>query len=177
MWLIRWIDFLIRMILDLITNLLPSNDDFWHIFDECHLGIFVLIKNNDWQSIYNPTDNIININTTCDKIWQYHISFYLNHTLDNKWLYFNIAKMLGDVVPCDVTCCYYDNKIIKSPIHDNPFYDFAYIDGHWYLIDDNNADYANDKANDGNIIIVKSIDRQMNDFLNDDRPYPLTYQP
>ena len=33
----------------------------------------------------------------------------------------------AQITPYDVICGYYDNEMIKSPMSDNPFYEFAYI--------------------------------------------------
>lgn len=60
-------------------------------------------------------------------------------------------------------CCYFDNHIINSNTK-NPYLDFAYIDKHWYLIDDINAAYANNRHH-GDITIIRCIDQEMNYFL------------
>lgn len=74
-----------------------------------------------------------------------------------------MAKNIANTALCDVVCCYFDNKIIND-ISYHPYLDFAYINKHWYLIDDINATYAND-GHHGNIIIVRYIDKEMHHFL------------
>lgn len=157
------------MLIDLILSKLPSENQFKQVFNELGFDNFYFIQDNDWGVLSDKnTDNsiIINITNTKDKKWRYFISIYINKKIENqKLVYFTTAKQLAQIADCNVICCYYDNEIINNPISNNPFYDFAYIDNHWYLIDDSNADYANDKLKGGEIKIIKSIDKEMAYFL------------
>lgn len=103
---------------------------------------------------------------TIDEKWRCYLDIFIHTIIENeKQFYFQIAKQIAIITPCDVICCYYDNEIIGNPTSNNPFYDFAYINQHWYWIDDSNADYTNDELNGGDIQIIQSIDKEMEYFL------------
>lgn len=157
------------MLIDLILSKLPTKNQFKQVFNELGFDNFYFIQDNDWDVLSDKnTDNrmIINITNTKYKKWHYFISIYINKKMENeKLVYFTTAKQLAQIADCDVICCHYDNEIINSPISNNPFCDFALINNHWYLIDDSNADYANDKLKGGEIKIIQSIDGQMEYFL------------
>lgn len=157
------------MLIDLILSKLPTKNQFKQVFNKFSLDNFYFIQDNDWDVLSDKnTDNsmIINITNTKYKKWRYFISIYINKKIENqKLVYFSTAKQLAQIADCDVICCYYDNEIINSSMNNNPFYDFAYINEHWYLIDDINADYANARLEGGEIKIIRCIDKEMEYFL------------
>ncbi|WFF39125.1 hypothetical protein LU290_02535 [Moraxella nasibovis] len=155
------------MNIDLILSKIPSQNQLSQIFKNFGFKTCVFLQENDWESLENDSSEIIvNFSKILDKKWLCHLDIFIDKHIENeKLFYFQISKQIALIIPCDVICCYYDNEIINSPISNNPFYDFAYIDNHWYLIDDANADYANDELKGGDIKIIKSIDKEMEYFL------------
>lgn len=162
------------MYVNLILSKLPNEKQFKQTFkglgfDDC----FIIKDENDWLNV-PKNDNIACIYNTSPyrhKKWQYYIDIGISDKVVNneKWLYFSIAKKIGELTPCDILCNYYDNDIINGNIHNDPYYDFAFIDNGWYLIDDVDLFYDNDLQEEdeskGDIIIVKSIDKEMAYFL------------
>lgn len=155
------------MLLNLILSKSPTQTQLQHIFNE--FGFHCLFLQDDYSHFSHKkyTAHILNIQTTHDKYWQYELEMMINQEdIDEKWLYYSIAEKIAKITLCDVICCYYDSEIIHSDIIQNPYYDFAIIHQHWYLIDDVDADYANHHSTHGNIKIIKSIHKQMQYFLN-----------
>lgn len=155
------------MNIDLILSKAPSQNQLSQIFKNFGFKTCVFLQENDWESLENDSSEIIvNFSKILDKKWLCHLDIFIDKHIENeKLVYFTTAKQIAQIADCDVICCYYDNEIINSPISNNPFYDFAYIDNHWYLIDDANADYANDELKGKDIKIIKSIDKNMEYFL------------
>lgn len=162
------------MLINLTLSALPSKPQFQQIFKE--LGFddcFIIKDDDDWLNAPN-NDNIAfvyNISPYRHKKWQYYIDISISDKVvnDEKWLYFTIAKKIGELTPCDILCHYYDNDIINDNIHNDPYYDFAFIDNGWYLIDDVDLFYDDNleevEKNKRDIIIVKSIEKEMKYFL------------
>lgn len=159
------------MHINLIIGRLPSKAQLDQVFLWFGIGKCVIIENHDWQNVPQNTNAIIDISKTSDKNWQYAVDVYLPHAIktryDEKWFYFSFAKEIAKITPCNVVCCYYDHQISGLPdeCQNDPYFDFAYIDGHWYCIDDVNADYANNTTTGGQMVMVKSIHEPMEHFL------------
>lgn len=154
------------MNLDLISSKIPTKQSLDRVFKNFGYDNYVMMTDHDWQNnasadVYIQTEPLI------DKKWQCHLSIFCKDFFDDKisekLLYFLMAKNIADINSCDVICCYFDNHIINSNTK-NPYLDFAYIDKHWYLIDDINTAYANNRHH-GDITIIRCIDQEMNYFL------------
>lgn len=167
------------MYIDLILSKTPSQKELGQIFKEFGFKTCTFLQNSHWEILENDdSEIIINFLSTIDKKWLCHLEIFVFKNIENeKLLYFTVAKQIAKITLCDVICCYYDGEVINSSIKDNPFYDFAYIDNHWYVIDDSNADYANDELKGGDIIIVNSIDRFMRCFLSEHKNHPSNEMP
>lgn len=155
------------MNIDLILSKIPNQKQLNHIFKEFGFKACVFLQENNWEILENDdSEIIINFLDTIDQKWLCHLEIFIFKKIENeKLFYFIIAKQISQIINCDVICCYFDNEIINSLISNNPFYDFSYINHHWYLIDDSNADYANNELKGGEIKIIKSIDEEMEYFL------------
>ncbi|MDO4441980.1 MAG: hypothetical protein Q4B81_07335 [Moraxella sp.] len=155
------------MNIDLILSKIPSQNQLSQIFKNFGFKTCVFLQENDWESLENDSSEIIvNFSKILDKKWRCYLDIFINKRIENeKLFYFTTAKQLAQIADCNVICCYYDNEIINNPPDNNHFYDFAYTNNHWYLIDDSNADYANDELKGGEIKIIKSIDKEMEYFL------------
>lgn len=161
------------MYVNLLLSKLPNEKQFKQIFNELGFDDCFIIKDeNNWLNTPNNHNIafIYNISSYQHQKWQYYIDIGISDKVVNneKWLYFSIAKKIGELTPCDILCHYYDNDIINGNIHNDPYFDFAFIDNGWYLIDDVEMfDDDLDETNEikGDIIIFKSIDREMEYFL------------
>lgn len=155
------------MYINLILSQTPTQHQLRQIFHQFGFRTCAFLQEYDWENLENDDNEIIvNFSKTIDKKWQCYLDIFIHTIIENeKLFYFKIAQQIAIMTLCDVICCYYDYEIINSPIQNNPFYDFAYINQHWYWIDDIDADYANARLEGGEIKIIKSIDKEMEYFL------------
>lgn len=155
------------MHINFIISKLPTKEQLDQIFLSFGIDKYTLLENHDWEIIPENTEVIMNISQTNDKKWQYDLQLIMKQDGDEQWFYYSLIKAFADITPCDVICCCYNHEISGLPdeCQNDPYYDFAYIDGHWYCIDDVNANYANDDVEKGDIIIINSIHETMERFL------------
>lgn len=155
------------MQIPLILSKMPIENQLSQVFKDFGFEACVFVRENDWSSVKNNSSEVvIDFFKVIDKKWQHNLLISIHKKVENpKIFYLKLAKHIAQMTDCDVICCCYDNNITNDPIEMNPFYDFAYINQHWYWIDDIDADYANDRLEGGEIKIIKSIDKEMEYFL------------
>lgn len=155
------------MHINLILSKKPNQNQLSQIFKDFGFETCAFLQENNWEILENNNSQIIiNFSKTKDKKWLCNLEIFVNKIIESeKLFYFKITKQIAQITDCDVICCYYDNEIIGSSIKNNPFYDFAYINEHWYLIDGINTDYANARLEGEEIKIIRCIDKEMEYFL------------
>lgn len=160
------------MYINLLLSKLPTQSQFQQIFKELGFDGCHFIQNDDWENAPNNDNTVFihRISPYHHQKWQYYLEIIISDRVvgNEKWLYFSIVKKIGELTSCDILCHYYDNDIINGNIHNDPYYDFAFIDNGWYLINDIEMfDDDLDESDEikGNIIIIKPIDKEMEYFL------------
>lgn len=161
------------MQIPLILSKLPTQNQLSQIFKNFGFENCAFIQENNREGLKNNSEIEINYYKVIDKKWQHNLLIGVNKKMENAQLFhFKIAKQIALIADCNVVCCYYNPEIIGNPPSDNAFLDFAYINQHWYWIDDVESDYAHAILAGGEIKILRCIDREMEYFLEFGRYLP-----